>query len=157
MSDCCKIEHKGTIPTCPSNGQVTKPVARITVESLIAPAFRGELLPQPYYLCAAPDCDTIYVSALGDHLITKDMLTVRVGFKETEDPLPLCYCFGYDRKAVRDDIRETGGTEIQTIITAKVKAGACECERKNPSGGCCLGQVSKAIKEAKSLKTQGLL
>lgn len=34
-------------------------------------------------------------------MVTKEMLTVRVGIKETEDPIPLCYCFGYDRWCFR--------------------------------------------------------
>ena len=157
MSHCCIIPHAGAIPICPMNSQATKPVGRKTVESLIEPEVRSSLTPQPYYFCDAPDCDTVYVSALGDHLITKDMLTVRVGIKETEDPIPLCYCFGYDRKAVRDDVRRTGITDIQKIITQRVKAGECRCEETNPSGGCCLGIVSKAIKEARALKDQGLL
>ena len=139
------------------NGRSTRPAGRKTVESLVKPEAKATLTPQPYYFCNAPDCDTVYVSALGDHLITKDMLTVRVGIKETDDPISLCYCFGYDRKAVRDDIRRTGNTDIQAIITERVKAGECRCEETNPSGGCCLGAVAKAIKHAQSLKDQGLL
>ena len=157
MSDCCVVPHKGDIPTCPMNGQRTKPVGRKTVESLVKPEVKETLTPQPYYFCDAPDCDTVYVSALGDHLVTKDMLTVRVGIKETEDPIPLCYCFGYDRKAVRDDIRRTGETDIQKTITERVRAGECRCEETNPSGGCCLGTVARAIKHAVALKEQGLL
>jgi len=139
------------------NAQVMKPVGRITVESLLKPEAKLALTAQPYYFCDAPDCDTVYVSALGDHQITKDMLTVRVGIKETEDPIPLCYCFGYDRKTVRDEVRRTGSTEIQKIITQRVRNGDCQCEQTNPCGGCCLGTVSKAIKEALALKEQSLL
>ena len=154
---CCIVPHTGEIPVCPMNSQVTKPVGRQTVESLVTPEVKAVLKPQPYYFCDAPDCDTVYVSALGDHLIAKDQLTVRVGIKETEDPIPLCYCFGYDRKAVRDDIRLKGETGIQKIITDRVRAGECRCEVTNPSGGCCLGTVSKEIKHARALKDQGLL
>ncbi len=139
------------------NGQPTRPVGRKTVEGLVKPEAKASLTPQPYYFCNAPDCDTVYVSALGDHVITKDMLTVRVGIKETEDPIPLCYCFGYVRKAVRDDIRRNGDTDIQRIITDRVKAGECRCEETNPSGGCCLGSVAKAIKHAVALEEQGRL
>ncbi len=139
------------------NGQPTRPVGRKTVEGLVKPDAKASLTPQPYYFCNAPDCDTVYVSVLGDHVITKDMLTVRVGIKETEDPIPLCYCFAYDRKAVRDDIRRNGDTDIQRIITDRVKAGECRCEEKNPSGGCCLGNVAKAIQHARALEDQGLL
>jgi len=157
MSQCCIISHKGNTPTCPMNGQVLKSVGRKTVESLVKPEVQTDLIRQPYYFCNAPDCDTVYVSALGDHLITKDMLTVRVGIKETEDPIPLCYCFGYERADVRNDIRHKNETDIQKIITKRVKAGECRCEEANPSGGCCLGDVAKAIKLARALKDQGLL
>ncbi len=157
MSECCVLPHPGTPPGCPMNGQRTRPVGRKTVESLIKPEATASLTPQPYYFCNAPDCDTVYVSALGDHIVTKDMLTVRVGIKETKDPIPLCYCFGYDRQQVRDDIRRKGDTDIQGIITQRVKAGECRCEETNPSGGCCLGSVAKAIKHACALKDQGLL
>lgn len=157
MSNCCVIPHHGDIPTCPMNGQVTKPVGRKTVESLITSEVRTVLKPQPYYFCDAPECDTVYVSALGDHIITKDLLTVRVGIKETEDPIPLCYCFGYDRKAVHDDIRLKGDTDIQRVITHRVKAGECRCEETNPSGGCCLGSVARTIKHAHALRDQGHL
>ncbi|MCZ6635523.1 MAG: hypothetical protein O7G87_19145 [bacterium] len=139
------------------NDQVTKPVGRTTVERLIKPEVRAALTSQPYYFCDAPDCDTVYVSALGDHVITKDLLAVRVGIKETQDPIPLCYCFGYDRKAVWDDIRLKGETDIKKVITERVRAGECRCEETNPSGGCCLGTVSRAIKQARAIKEQGLL
>ncbi len=156
MSDCCVVPHTGEIPTCPMNGQRTKPVGRRTVESLTKPEARRALTPQPYYFCDAPDCDTVYVSALGDHVVTKDMLTVRVGLKETEDPIPLCYCFGYDRRRVWGDVRRNGDTEIQSVITQRVRAGECRCEETNPSGGCCLGSVAKAIKHARALRDRGL-
>lgn len=157
MSQCCVTSHTGASPVCPMNGKPTKPVGPNTVEGLIKPEIKAELLPQSYYFCPAPDCDTVYVSACGDHLITKDMLTVRVGIKETEDPIPLCYCFDYERADVWEDIRRKHDTEIEQIIRQRVKAGECRCEEANPSGGCCLGEVAKAIKLAKALKYQGLL
>ena len=87
----------------------------------------------------------------------KDMLTIRVGIKETEDPIPLCYCFGYDRKGVRDDIQRNGKTDILKTITQRVKDGECRCEETNPSGGCCLGDVNRAIKHAHAMREQELL
>lgn len=157
MDKCCAIEHEGHPPACPMNGQVCKPVGRITLESLLKPEAKASLTPQPYYFCDAPDCDTVYVSALADHLITKDQLIVRVGIKETEDPIPLCYCFDFDRRAVREDIRSKGLTDIPKIITQRVKAGECRCEVTNPSGTCCLGNVYRAVKQAQAMKAQGLL
>ena len=157
MKACCVIQHEGAPPACPMNGQVCKPVGRITLESLLKPEAKASLTPQPYYFCDAPDCDTVYVSALGDQLITKDQITVRVGIKETEDPIPLCYCFDFDRKAVWDDIRSKGTTSIPKIITERVKVGECRCEVTNPSGTCCLGNVYRAVKQAQAMKAQSLL
>ena len=157
MTACCAIPHDGAPPTCPMNNQACKPVGRVTLESLLKPNAKQSLARQPYYFCDAFDCDTLYVSALADHLITKDQLIVRVGIKETEDPVPLCYCFDFDRKAVRDEIRNNGTTDIPTIITRRVKAGECRCEETNPSGTCCLGNVYRAIKQARALKERNLL
>ncbi len=63
ISDCCQRPHTGTPPTCPMNGQVVKPIGRKTIESLVRPDLKKSLVPQPYYFCDAPDCDTVYVSA----------------------------------------------------------------------------------------------
>lgn len=157
MSECCVPTRTGASPPCPMNGKPTKRVGRNTVESLIKSEIKAELLPQAYYFCHAPDCPIVYVSEGGDHLISKDRLTVRVGIKETEDPIPLCYCFDYERADVREDIRLKNDTDIETIIRQRVKAGECRCEEANPSGGCCLGEVTKAITRAKVLRDQGLL
>lgn len=157
MSNCCTVTYEGDPPNCPMNDQVTRPVGRQTVEGLVRNEFIESLTPQPYYFCDAPDCDTVYVSALSDHVIIKDMLKVRVGIKEKDDPIPLCYCFEYDRKDVFDDVRQNGYTDIQKIITQRVKDGECRCELTNPSGGCCLGAISKTIKQALAMKEAGLL
>lgn len=155
MSDCCIVPHESNPPSCPMNDQVTRPVGRQTVESLVMVEHKKSLIPQLYYFCDDPDCDGVYVSALGDHVISKDILSVRVGIKEKEDPIPLCYCFGYDRKDVFDDVRQKGYTDIQKIITRRVRDSECRCEETNPSGACCLGTVSKAIKQALAMKEVG--
>lgn len=152
MSKCCSVPHIGAPPICPMSGVLTKSVSRKTLESLLKPEAKKALTVQPYYFCESPDCDAVYISALGDHLITKDQLTIRVGIKETEDPIPLCYCFNYDRSHVRNEIKTKGSTDIPKIISQRVKAGECRCEETNPSGGCCLGNVYRAIKQAEILK-----
>ena len=120
-----------------------------TVQSLT----RKESLPdageEPWFFCETPDCANVYVSGSGMHRVSKRGLTVRVGIKETDDPVPVCYCFGFDRAAIRKDIRETGNTEIQEEISRRVKAGECRCETMNPSGRCCLGTVVREIQLAR--------
>lgn len=144
------VPHRGDVPTCPTTGQKTRPVGRPAVENLVRPEFASDLVSQPYYFCNGQECDVVYVSALGDHIVTKDMLKVRVGVKEREDPVTICYCFGYERKDIEDDIRREGRTDIRNIVAGRVRAGECRCEVTNPGGGCCLGEVAKAIRKARS-------
>jgi CopZ-like zinc binding protein len=139
---------------CPKNRNVCKPVSRITVETLLRPQHRHSLVSLPYFFCDSPDCDVVYVSE--KEMITTNQLSVRVGIKEAEDPIPLCYCFNFDRKAIWDDIRFKGTTDIPKIIAQRIKAGECRCEVTNPSGSCCLGDIHRAVKQAeKSGKGHG--
>jgi hypothetical protein len=82
-------------------------------------------------------------------VFTKPDLKVRVGIKETDDPIPLCYCFDHSREDIRRDIEATGKTSVLEEIKAEVQGGFCACEVKNPSGACCLGDITRAIQEAK--------
>jgi hypothetical protein len=75
-----------------------------------------------------------------------------VGIKETEDPIPLCYYFDFDRKAVWNDIHYKGATDIPKVITARVKAGECRCKVTNPSDTCCLGNVYRAVKQTQAMR-----
>src|SRR5216683_1963517 len=81
-----------------------------------------------------------------------DDLMVRVGSKETADPIPVCYCFGFTRKDIQREIAETGHSTIANRISEEVKAGNCACEVKNPSGKCCLGDVTRTVKDRLSQK-----
>ncbi|GIW40307.1 MAG: hypothetical protein KatS3mg076_0884 [Candidatus Binatia bacterium] len=141
-------------PRCFEDGSPTRPVSSRTVSSLVREE-AGELLPEPHFLCQSPDCPTVYVSASRRHRIPKSDLTVRVGFKKKEDPILLCYCFGYDRRWVREEVRRQGYTDVQAVITARVRAGECRCEETNPRGRCCLGEIAKAVREAKELRAKG--
>jgi hypothetical protein len=68
--------------------------------------------------------------------------------KETEDPVPICYCFDITERMVLEEIEATGRTAIPDYIKAQVKAGRCACETKNPSGRCCLGVVTTVVLRA---------
>ena len=102
MQECCGLSQEQPGVVCPKNEKVCKPVGRITVEALIRPERKHSLALLPYYFCDSPSCDVVYVSASTEHVITKDQLQVRVGIKENKDPIPLCYCFDFDKKAIWD-------------------------------------------------------
>lgn len=78
-------------------------------------------------------------------VFTKDALRVRVGMKEKEAPIPLCYCFGFDEEDARAEIARVGRSTIPQRISVFIKQGMCACPTRNPSGACCLGDVSKVI------------
>ncbi len=149
MQECRKTPQQRLDSICPKNGNVCKPVPRITVETLLKPEHWHALTGRPYFFCDSPDCDVVYVSASGQEVITTSQLSVRVGIKEKEDPIPLCYCFDFDKKAIWEDIRSKGTTDIPRIITHRIKAGECRCQVTNPRGSCCLGDIYKAVNQAR--------
>jgi Zinc binding domain len=150
MQERCGYPQKRVRTICPENGKVCKPVPRVTVETLIRPEHRHSITAMPYFFCDSPDCDVVYVSASEEQVITKNQLQVRVGIKETDDPIPLCYCFDFDRRTIWNDIRSKGRTDIAGVISERVKAGECRCEFTNPRGTCCLGDIYQAIKQAQA-------
>ena len=147
---CCAGQHRG-VAECPACGRRGKRVDRITPEHLLREDRVEELQDRPYYFCATLPCDMVYFSDGGEQTFSKADLKVRVGLKETEDPVPVCYCFDYTEKMIFDEIAGAGRTAIPERIRAEVLAGICECEIKNPQGTCCLGNVGRAVKRAKAL------
>jgi len=100
--------------------------------------------------CKTPSCRVLYYGADG-RWVGKDAAAVRVGVKETEDPVPICYCFGFARADVRAEVARNGDSTIPARVTAQIHAARFACEIKNPSGACCLGEIRAAVKEAKEL------
>lgn len=152
MADCCmalpaaaKTQTKGLV--CPRCGGSGKPVGQITVEALRKPELRGHGNGTPYVFCENPGCPVVYFAQDGTQF-TKDQIRVRVGLKETEDPIPVCYCFGVTKQMIQEEVRQTGRSTASARIRAGVKAGTCRCEVENPSGRCCLGEVAKVEKRA---------
>ena len=156
MADCCFVNSKAetapTVMACPVSGSRSKQVDMLTVRSLVRHLPLGMPNTQ-YYFCSSPDCDVVCfpLDAEAPSFRRAD-LTVRVGAKETEDPLPVCYCFGFSRCDIWDEIQSTGKSTVAERITAEVEAGRCACEVKNPSGRCCLGDIVRSVKDRLSAK-----
>lgn len=156
MSSCCSDESCGKPKTaangetaCPRCGAVGKVVGDETIRAILKPGQAERLLAVERRFCRTPSCAVLYYATDG-RVAEKGAASVRVGVKETEDPIPLCYCFEFTRAHVRREVAETGDSTIPDRIDAEIRAGRCACERKNPSGACCLGDVRKAVREAKA-------
>src|SRR5712671_6540015 len=151
MSDCCTVNARpGGAPAvmaCPVNGARSKQVDILTVKSLVRQLPLGMPNTQ-YYFCEAPGCDAVYfpLDAQAPTFRRGDLI-VRVGRKETADPIAVCYCFGFTRKDIQREIVKTGRSTILGRIMTEVKVGNCACEMKNPSGKCCLGDVTRTVKD----------
>ena len=156
MSDCCSVNPKSStapaVMACPVNGARSKQVNTLTVKSLLRRLPLG-MPDTQYYFCEAHDCDVVYFALDSQAPVFRcaDLL-VRVGAKATADPIPICYCFGFSKKDIEDEIRSTGKSTVAERITEEVEADRCACEVKNPSGKCCLGDVTRAARNRLNTK-----
>lgn len=138
---------------CPQCGKPGRPVADATIRAMLDPDLAREMLATERRFCKTPSCDVVYYAAGGREVRRKEA-RVRVGLKETEDPIPLCYCFGFDRADVEREIVQTGRCTIPERIAAEIDAGHCACVIRNPSGACCLGEVRAAVVTASNSGTR---
>jgi hypothetical protein len=151
MSNCCSVNSKlpaaPAVLACPENGARSKQVDMLTVRSLVRRLPLGMPHTQ-YYFCESRDCEVVYFSSNPQApVFRRSDLLVRVGVKEEADPIPVCYCFGFTRKDIEKEIAETGRSTVADRITAEVKATNCACEVKSPSGKCCLGDVTRVVRD----------
>jgi len=161
MSDCCSLNAKtGTAPAvvaCPVSGRRSKQVDILTVKSLVR-KLPLEMPNTQYYFCDTSDCEVVYFALDAEApRFRREDLMVRVGAKETADPIPICYCFGFTQQHIWEEIRGTGKSTVAERIAAEVEAGRCACEVKNPSGKCCLGDVTRTAREGLRLKGESKL
>ena len=151
--ECCPtLGDESDSQRCPVSGTVGTRVDLVTVKALLSMAALHRLEGKAYRFCPEPSCDLVYFDRAAGSVFLKQDLSIRVGLKESEDPIPVCYCFGFSIADLRYDIASHGGTDIPASIAAEVRAGHCACEVKNPEGSCCLGNVSRAIKQIRSEK-----
>jgi hypothetical protein len=164
MSDCCSNESScataatkpaaGTKANCPRCGRPGQPVALQTLKHQVKPEHLETVETGSFNFCRTATCDAVYFNERGAVLIKADVRQ-RIGLKETQDPVPICYCFGFTEAMAAEEIRATGQCTIPQRITTEVKAGNCACEIRNPQGTCCLGNVTAAVKRATKAVTVG--
>ena len=157
MSNCCSSQateqQQASGCVCPACGMKGKTVPLLTVKNLVRDHTRV-VASCSYSFCRTANCEIVYFC--NQAAFTKADLKVRVGIKETAAPIPLCYCFDYSCEDICRDIEATGETSVLEKIKTEVQGGFCACEVKNPSGTCCLGDITRAIQEAKKRAAQAL-
>jgi len=149
---CCNVSANKDISICKKCGNKGKSVKRITLENLVKESKLKDIKDlDGFYFCETPSCKVVYFNNKQEVYLQKEDIKVRVGIKEKEGPIPVCYCFGWTQERIFNQIKQKGYTTALQEINAKVKAGECACEIKNPSGRCCPGEVSKVVKKGIAL------
>jgi len=146
---CTAVLEANCCGRCKSQG---KPVSRKTVLLMLKPELLAQAKSRSYTFCSLGDCPVVYFDDERNHQFTVEDLRTRVGLKVKEDPIPLCYCFGFAESEVRDEISQTGGTSIPERIARLIREGLCACDARNPAGVCCLGEVNRVTKRLLSLQ-----
>ena len=139
-----ELSQTGLQRGCPSCDGPSRLVTLRTMLLMLKPELFDHVGEGQYRFCVSPDCQVVYFSR--ERSFKTGDLRVRVGLKEKDGPIPLCYCFGYSEQSAREEIAAKGNSTIPQRITALIKRRMCACEERNPSGGCCLGEVAKAVK-----------
>lgn len=160
MAESCCVTGKqvpATAPAvmaCPANGARSKRVPMQTVKALVRRLPFGMPAAQ-YYFCEALDCDVVYFAAdPSAPVFRRADLLVPVEPKQPGDDVPLCYCFGITRREIAAELAQTGNSTVAQRIQSEVRAGRCACEVKNPSGRCCLGRITLAVRQLRQAVTE---
>ena len=156
MSSCCPPSGCSTrsdagSELCPACGTTGLSVDPITLKALLtSDGLRRGVPPAPRY-CPNAHCQVVYFDRAAAALFREADLIVPVHAKQPDsDVVPVCYCFGFSEKSIRDEIELTGISTATEAITAEVKAGRCACEVRNPKGSCCLGDVARVERRVAS-------
>jgi len=151
---CCDNRSKKknhTELSCPINGEKGQSVSSKTIRHMIKKEGLADLYDKGYFFCRASNCSTVYYHPESGQTFSKKDLKVRVGLKETADPIWVCYCFDISKRMIQEEITSKGRSSLRDRIRQEIADGNCDCESVNPSGRCCLGDVIAAEEEA--LKT----
>lgn len=155
MRGCCDSKVQSARPaSCPRCHVPGKSVPDETPAALLRRSCRERLGPGPHHFCTTAHCEVVYFSADGPAFL-KDEVRVRVGEKETSPPITVCYCFAHTVESIDEEIRSTGTTTVLERIRAEVASGRCRCERENPRGSCCLGNVARTVQSLRLERSSG--
>lgn len=144
MADCCDPEAEATHPpVCPACAVRSAAVGIATLEALVTPVAIARLRPGRFHVCASPACDIVYFSDDGQIFRTGDV-RVAVWQKQPPGARTLCYCFGENETDMQREIDGAGRTLAVDRVRRHIAEGRCACDRRNPRGVCCLGDLIAA-------------
>ncbi len=135
-----------TINMCPVSGNPGKVVQIQTVKALLKVSLRS-VRETEHFFCPDEYCPVVYFTADGTQTFKVDELREKVYQKEPDNPeIPVCYCFQHTLGNIGAATAEQRQAILEDI-KAGIKAAQCVCDLRNPQGACCLGNVSKIIRQ----------
>lgn len=138
MTSCCTTTEAEQHP-CPACGRIGPVVGEAPVRAHHPDAAGGG-----WQSCATPACQVVF--HLGADTVQAESLRTRVGDKGIDKPMPVCFCFGHTTEALAQDLAANdGSSQIKASVKTAVAQGQCACEHLNPSGRCCLADISRAL------------
>lgn len=135
--------------SCPRCDGQNHAIDRITLE---AQTRRGRLdaIPQHerdgWRLCTSKPCEVVYFR--GEEVVVLGETRAVPFHKSADSERLVCFCFEHSVAELEADVAANGTSTIQASIKAACKAGQDDCERKNPQGRCCLGNVGQVVKRS---------
>jgi len=151
INNGCIPKPKGKQP-CPECGKESKRVLGKTVQHLLKEHAKKLLSSfEGFYYCTTPECNVVYFRDKA--FFTQADLMIIVGQKKGAVPATLCYCFEWTKEMIHTQIQNKGESNALVDIKNKMQTLGCNCTLRNPSGGCCLGDVGKAINDIKETNT----
>lgn len=141
---CCRLPAVAL--ACPVCGKQARKVGKETLDHQLERTARAKFGAEAGF-CPNPACEVVYFG--GAAVVRKGETALAVTQKDPGDEVFVCYCFEHRRGDLRRDLIQKGTTDIPDRIKQGIKEGRCDCERRNPQGACCLGNVAAAITEIK--------
>jgi hypothetical protein len=147
MSEVSNISPGG-VTQCPRCHQQGRAVAAVTVEAMVTAQARERLTSTAgFRFCGTPTCDVAYFHSTSGALVHQREVLVPIFQKSANPSRLVCYCFGHTVEAIRSEVRGSGCSGILEDIKGKCAQGLDRCERTNPQGSCCLGNVQRVVRE----------
>ncbi len=143
---------------CPGCGRVGRAVSAVTIESLVTSEATARLAnAEGFRFCPTAECLVIYHQPATGQRLGAEAVRVPVFQKSASLDRPVCYCFHHTVGEIEAQIRAHGASTVPADIKAQCARGVDECERNNPQGGCCLGNVARVVKGALAEDTSSAL
>jgi hypothetical protein len=149
IESCCAPNLENPVETnhCPICNSKGKKVDSITLKAMLNISLLA-VRDVPYFFCRTDNCAVVYFSGDGQQSFTKTQVREPVFQKEPQnEDVFVCYCFRHSPATIQAEWLNTGQSTVIAEINAGIKAGQCACEVRNPQGSCCLGNVSKVVKQ----------